>query len=212
MPGHDAARCAACVRCEAAIDDIAARTGYPRDTVAWIHGAVSFVGTWRRKGATTHHVDAAEFCRMLVADLPARTAQQARVALEAMGLPASRDIGRIVYARVDAGLCVPDEGDSEEHFAAIYTPATIEAHAARVIAARPRDLPVRARQLLVCVLGIVGALFFARQSFVPANAAVGGALLGAAWWLSRWSRPTPMRFGLPWSTLHRVPRADVHDA
>ncbi|MBA8888649.1 putative repeat protein (TIGR04138 family) [Dokdonella fugitiva] len=214
MARHDPARCDACLRREAAIDGVAARSGCPRDTVAWIAGAVTFVGAWQRKDATSAHVDAAELCRMLVADLPARTPREVRVQLEAMGLATSRDIGRVVYALIDAGLCTPDDRDREEHFAAIYDGATIEAYAAHVLATRPRDLPRIARNVATCVAGAAGALILAITRQPPTASiasASGAALLGIAWLLSR-GRPARMRFGLPWSTLRAVRRADAHDA
>lgn len=214
MPRHDPAHCDACTRRAAAIDAIAARTGHPHATVAWIAGAITFVGTWQRTDAANTHVDAAELCRMLVADLSAGTPRDARAELEAMGLPTSREIGRVVYALIDAGLCVADERDDERDFAAIYDAVTIETYAARVLDTRPRDVPVLVKHVIVCVLGVAGAVVLAASPGQPSASTwrtCGVAVLGLAWLAWRWPRPAAMRFGLKWSTL-RMRHRDTHGA
>ena len=112
--------CAACGQRKAVIDGIATRLGYPDTTVAWIAGAVLFAGTHERKGIGRMHVDAAELCRMLVADFDERDPARIAVRLGDMGLASSRDIGRIVYALIEADLCQAGENDRKDDFDAIF--------------------------------------------------------------------------------------------
>lgn len=204
---------AACEQRKATLDDIAARLGYPIVTVRWIAGALLFVGRYERKGAGTGHVDAAELCRMLVADFDEREPARVVARLGDMGLNASRDIGRIVYALVDAGLCQADENDREEDFDAIFDRETADRYAADVLGKRPRDWPVIGKHVAIVVLLAAGLAVFevgGRSPMAWPSALVASSLFGIAWLLWRLRWPRPMRFGVSRSRLR--PRSAASDA
>jgi len=203
----------ACEQLKATLDDIATRLGYPPATVAWIKGALAFVGRYERKDAGTRHVDAAELCRMLVADFDEREPARVAAWLRDMGLNSSRDIGRIVYALIDAGLCQAGENDSEDDFDAIFDRETADRYAADVLGKRPRDWPIIAKQIAIGVLlaaGLAVVEIFGHNQAAWPSAFVASSLFCIAWllWRSHW--PRPMRFGLSWSRLR--PRRAASDA
>ena len=198
-----------CERRSATLDDIATRLGYPPATVTWIAGALFFVGRYERKGAGTGHVDAAELCRMLVADFDEREPAQVVARLGDMGLNSSRDIGRIVYALVDAELCQAGENDRELDFDAIFDRETADRYVADVVGKRPRDWPVIAKQVAIVALLVAGLAVVeigGRNQAAWSSAFVASWLFGIAWLLWRLRWPRPMRFGLPWSRV-RLRRA-----
>lgn len=203
----------ACERRSATLDDIATRLGYPPATVMWIAGALFFVGKYERKGAGTGHVDAAELCRMLVADFDEREPAQVAARLGDMGLNSSRDIGRIVYALVDAELCQIGENDRELDFDAVFDRETADRYVADVLGKRPRDWPVIAKQTAIVALLVAGLAVVeigGRNQAAWSSAFVASGLFGIAWLLWRLRWPWPMRFGLPWSRVR--PRRAAGDA
>jgi len=205
MPqANTVSRCAASDQRKAAIGDIATRLGYPNATVTWIAGALLFVGRYERKDAATTHVDAIELCRMLVADFDESDPARIAVLLSDMGLNSSRDIGRIVYALVDAGLCQAGEKDSENDFDAIFDRDTADRFATEVLAVRPFDWPVLAKQAVMGVLLIAGVAVVEvgrRNQWGSSSAFVAGSIFGISWLLWRLRWPRPMRFGLSWNRL-----------
>lgn len=209
-----AAACTACAGRRADIEAAAADAGFPFATVDWVSGALTFAGSFVRKGAQTSHVDAAEICRRLVADLPGRNPAQLRSALDATGIRSSRDIGRIVYSLVAVGRCQTSASDSEDDFASIFGEDEIDAYVLHAASGRARDWPVVIKPWLV------GALCAAGTGLVVAGAEArsdpgviwfwaGSALLTAGWLLSSIWNPAPMRFGMPWSKLK--PRENIGD-
>jgi uncharacterized repeat protein (TIGR04138 family) len=199
--------CAACGQRKAVIDGIATRLGYPDTTVAWIAGAVLFAGTHERKGIGRMHVDAAELCRMLVADFDERDPVRIAVRLGDMGLASSRDIGRIVYALIEADQCQAGDNDRKDDFDAIFDRDTVDRYAAEVLGNRSRDWPVIAKQVAIFALVIAGLAIVEvgkRSQAFPSPVAIASSMFGIAWLLSLLRWPRPMRFGLPWNRLRRA--------
>jgi len=203
---HDRSTCPRCMERAACIESVAASAGVPVATVQWIAGALNFIGSYQRKGAIGHHVDAAVFCRMLLADFGLRDAERLRAALQANGIRSSRDIGRVVYAMIDAGLCTPDENDSEEDFAGIFEADELDAYLDRSGLRHARDWPAATKRAVVlgcCIGGAIVCVAASQRAEWRQGIWLGSALLSAGWLLQRWLRTKPQRFGLPWSTLER---------
>ena len=205
---HDASACPRCTERRACIESIAAACGVPVHTIEWISAALNFSGTYRRKGGATDDVDAAELCRMLLADFNEGDPARLRAALAASGIRSSRDIGRIVYAMVDAGLCAAGESDAQQDFDAIFEADDLAGYLDRSGLRRARDWPVAIKSALVmgCTLGGAALAIAGSQRVAWSQGLwIGSALLGAGWLLSIGYRPRPRRFGLAWSTLERRP-------
>jgi hypothetical protein len=203
---HDRSTCPRCTERVVCIASVAASTGVPVATVEWIAGAFNFIALYQRKAAITHHVDAAELCRMLLADFGQRDPARLREALKAGGIRSSRDIGRIVYAMVGAGLCAADESDSEGDFAGLFESDDLAAYLDRNDLGDGRDWPVAIKRALVlgcCVGGAVVSIAASQRAEWAHGIWLGSALLGAGWLLYRWRGPRPRRFGMAWSTLER---------
>lgn len=204
MNAPNASMCAACAARREKLEAIAAKTGFPFDTVNWVSGAMAFVGKYQRKGASTPHVSAAELCRMLVADLDERDPVRLSASLESIGIRSSRDIGRIVYALIEADLCHPDKDDSESDFASIFEQDEIESYLERAGLSRERDWPVTIKSAIVLLFYLAGASLAIAGTQAAANRNllwIGSVLLTAGWAITKLRYPKPMRFGLPWSML-----------
>ncbi|MEP7042907.1 MAG: hypothetical protein ABI843_07580 [Dokdonella sp.] len=210
VQSHDPATCPNCAQRRARIESIAADTGFPVGTVAWVAGAVHFIGTWQRKGASKRHVDAAELCRMLIADFGERDPVRLRSTLESIGVRSSRDIGRIVYALVEAGLCEEAENDSEQDFADLFELDDLAGYLDRSGLRMARDWPVAIKRAIVLAVYLCGAALTIVGSQSAARAHwvwIGCALFTVGWAISALRYPRPQRFGIAWSTLQlRAPR------
>lgn len=178
----------------------------PLETVRWIADAICFTGAYCRRGSDTGQVDADELCRMLVADIDARGAQDIRITLERLGIASSRDIGGVVYALIDVDLCRQSDGDRREDFDGVFETTDIESYLRRSGIDRLRDVPMRIKSALVWMFYLAGVGVWVGCTLVrggSAPAGLGGALVGVGWVVSRLPYPRPMRFGWPWSTLVR---------
>jgi uncharacterized repeat protein (TIGR04138 family) len=198
---HKACTCAARVEQLAAI---AERTGKPLATVRWISDALTFAGRYRRKDVAKLHVDAAELCRMLIADLGQRRPDALRDWLVSLGIQSSTDVGRIVYAMVDAGLCNASADDKESDFANIFHADDIEHYFRDSGAFAARDWPATIKSAVVWAFYIGGLAILVLRPQVhsgPNSTAIGGMLVGVGWLLSKLRFPRPARFGWAWSTL-----------
>jgi uncharacterized repeat protein (TIGR04138 family) len=183
---------------------IAERTGKPLATVRWISDALAFAGRYRRRDVAEFHVDAAELCRMLVADLGQRRPDALRDWLVSLGIQSSVDVGRIVYAMVDAGLCNASADDRESDFATIFHADDIERYFRDSGVFTARDWPATIKSAVVWAFYLGGLAILVLRSqlhSVPNSTAIGGTLIGVGWLLSKLRFPRPMRFGWPWSTL-----------
>jgi len=136
----------------------------------------------------------------------AHVSPRLRAALQANGIRSSRDIGRVVYAMIDAGLCTPDENDSEEDFAGIFEADELDAYLDRSGLRHARDWPAATKRAVVlgcCIGGAIVCVAASQRAEWRQGIWLGSALLSAGWLLQRWLRTKPQRFGLPWSTLER---------
>jgi uncharacterized repeat protein (TIGR04138 family) len=206
--------CASCAEREANLETVAEKTGIPASTVRWISGALGFLGRYVRKGSADHHADASELCRMLVADIGERRAAALSLQLESLGIRSSRDIGRVVYAMVEAGLCVQSERDSESDFASIFDTDDIGAYLKQSGLDELRDWPQSLKSVLVWIFYLGGSgLLIARYEggLIDMPVGIAGALIFLGWVISSTPYPKPMRFGRPWSTLAlRTPGMQNH--
>ena len=179
---------------------VAEETGYPPHTVAWISGAITFVTCYRRKGATTWHVSAAQLCRMLIADLKPRSPGHVRMMLEGLAIESSRDVGKIVYALIDVGGCTASESDSQADFDGVFERDRIAEFIQHTGLARQRDIPATLKALVVYTFYAIGALLIVmergRNGYL-----IGLAAVVAGWLISKSRYGRPMRFGMPWSEL-----------
>lgn len=183
---------------------VAERTGKPPATVRWISDALDFAGRYRRKDDPGLHVDAAELCRMLIADLGLRRPDALRDWLVSLGIHSSVDVGRIVYAMVDAGLCNASADDAESDFATIFHADDIERYFRDSGVFAERDWAATIKSAMVWAFYLAGlAILVLRPQLhsSPNSTAIGGALIGVGWLLSKLRFPRPMRFGWAWSTL-----------
>lgn len=188
---------------------VAERTGIPLATVIWISSALAFVGFWRRKQTTELHVNASGLCRMLIADLDERNPDALSDRLKQVGIQSSRDIGRVVYALIDTGLCTATDSDSESDFVDVFETDQIDRYLRQSGIHALRDWPILLKSAIVWSFYIGGlALLLARNERVIAHLPVwaGGLVFFFGWVLSRTRYPKPMRFGLPWSALERRTR------
>jgi uncharacterized repeat protein (TIGR04138 family) len=195
------------------LEAVAADTGIALDTVRWINHALTFLGCYRRKGVLDHHVNAAEFCRMLIADISTRNPEQVRAVLEANGIASGRDVGRVVYALVGVGLCNQGEGDSESDFASIFERDDIEGYLQRSGVRAQRDWPMTIKSAVMWTFYSVGVALAVTRNELRWNHTpiwVASALILAGWLVSKIRYPRRMRFGLPWSTLE--PRRSLERA
>jgi uncharacterized repeat protein (TIGR04138 family) len=195
------------------LETVAVDTGMSLDTVRWIDHALTFLGCYQRKGVADHHVNAADFCRMLIADISTRNPEQLRAVLEANGIASSRDIGRVVYALIGIGLCNQSERDSESDFASLFERDDIEGYLQRSGVLAQRDWPMTIKSAVMWTFYSVGvALAVTRNEFSWNHTPiwVASALILAGWLVSKIRYPRQMRFGLPWSTLE--PRRRLESA
>jgi uncharacterized repeat protein (TIGR04138 family) len=189
----------------AKLADVAQKSGYPQPTVAWVSGAITFASCYRRKGAAPRHVSAAELCRMPIADLKPRAPGYVRMTLEGLGIQSSVDVGKIVYALIDAGLCASNENDSQRDFDGVFERDRIEDFIRGTGLDHQRDVPAMAKTLLTTVLYGAGAVLVicASRTLDRRFYWVGMVVWIAAWLISRSAYGRPMRFGIPWSELKR---------
>ncbi|MEO8672169.1 MAG: hypothetical protein ABI411_12705 [Tahibacter sp.] len=117
---------------EEKLRSVAAATGYPRQTVAWVGAALSHGGTRTLATTGSRHFDARELCRILIADLMEIDRGSLRDALIHAGILSSRDIGRIVFALIEVDLATAGPGETEADFASIFETRAIDAFCARV--------------------------------------------------------------------------------
>jgi uncharacterized repeat protein (TIGR04138 family) len=206
--------CTICAEREANLEAVAKKTGMPASTVKWISGALGFLGRYMRKGSVDHHADAAELCRMLVADIGERRAPALSLRLDSLGIRSSRDIGRVIHAMVEAGLCVQSERDGESDFASIFDTDDIGAYLKQSGLDELRDWPQLLKSVLVWIFYIGGSgLLVARYEggLIGMPVGIAGALIFLGWVISITPYPRPMRFGRPWSSLAlRTPGMQDH--
>jgi len=107
---------------ETAFHLLAAETGYPKETIAWIAGAVC-IGSHDSPDSATTHVSTPALCAMLVSDINSLHPGNLEGALRGSGIASSRDVGRIVFALVGKEIVRPDvaqAGRTAERFAVLH--------------------------------------------------------------------------------------------
>jgi hypothetical protein len=203
-----------CAERDAQLAAIAERTGKPLATVQWISYALNFAGLYQRKGVPKRDVNATELCRMLIADIGERRPAALRDRLVSIGIHSSVDVGRIVYAMVDARLCNASGDDKESDFAAIFHADDVERYFRDSGVFATRDWPTTIKSMLVWTFYIGGLVLVVAGRQLhrnPEAAYIGSALIGVGWLVSKLRVPRRTRFGWPWSTLERrhLDRASV---
>lgn len=180
---------------------IAARTGYPAGTIAWISGGLVFLGCYQRKGRDSPHASAADFCHMLIADLDLYSIPAIRERLIDLGIRSSVDIGNITYELVAEGMCQESEGDSKSDFDRIFDVENLDAYVAAL--RLRRDWRPFLKSSLIWTFYLAGVFVFVA---IPDRHTpyITGACFAVGFLVSKVSFGRERRFGIDWSNLrHR---------
>ena len=158
---------------------IADETGFPKETIEWIAGAIC-MGSHGAPDGSTNHVGARALCALLVSDINVLHPGNLEGALRGSGIASSRDVGRIVFALVGKEIVRPDESDAEADFSGVFDTERIDPFLAEAGITRIRyDLKKLKRRIswLLYAIGIAIVLL-SYGNFVSPKVGWGGWAVG----------------------------------
>ena len=139
---------------QAALYTLAAETGYPKQTLAWIAGAICNASDGAKR-----HVGAEALCAMLVSDVNELHPGDLEGTLRRCGIASSRDIGRVVFALVEKGIVQADGKDAEADFADVFDTAHLDDYLRRAgIVRRRYDATILKRRVVWTLYGLGTAI------------------------------------------------------